>query len=141
MRNILLTLALISALICSAAAVGTSGVEMKPGEAAAEKLFEKGIGQPWVGGNPPWYQESYGQYGQYNSPLTLPIKKSIASSVRYYPLGTVYGDGYLTIGYGPGALTLPYSSPGYYQVLGCYDNSGKLVGVYIDLGGYYSGQY
>jgi hypothetical protein len=26
---------------------------MRPGEAAAERLFEKGIGQPWVGGNPP----------------------------------------------------------------------------------------
>jgi len=29
-----------------------NGVEMRPGEAAAEKLFEKGIGQPWAGGNP-----------------------------------------------------------------------------------------
>ncbi len=114
------------------------GVETKPGEAQAEKLFEKGIGQPWVGGNPPWYQGSYWQSKQ---PLTLPAKKSIASSIRYYPLGTVYGDGYLKIGYGPGALTIPYSSPGYYQVLGCYDNSGKLVGVYIDLAGYYSGGY
>lgn len=30
-----------------------NGVEMKPGEAAAEHLFNHGIGQPWVGGNSP----------------------------------------------------------------------------------------
>ena len=135
MRNILLILALILALICLAAAVGMPGVEMKPGEASAERLFEKGIGQPWVGGNPPWDQ---GYYGQNNKPLTLPIKKSIASSIHYYPLGTVYGDGSLIIGYGPGALTIPYNPAGYYQVFGCYDSVGRLVGVYIDLGGYYS---
>ena len=30
-----------------------SGVEMRPGEATAEWLFYHGIGEPWVGGNPP----------------------------------------------------------------------------------------
>lgn len=30
-----------------------AGVEMRPGEAVAEVLFNHGIGQPWVGGNPP----------------------------------------------------------------------------------------
>ncbi len=30
-----------------------NGVEMRPGEAAAEWLFYHGIGEPWVGGNPP----------------------------------------------------------------------------------------
>ena len=30
-----------------------NGVEMRPGEAEAEWLFNHGIGEPWVGGNPP----------------------------------------------------------------------------------------
>jgi hypothetical protein len=30
-----------------------NGVEMRPGEAAAEWLFYHGIGEPWIGGNPP----------------------------------------------------------------------------------------
>lgn len=135
MRHILLVFALILALIYMAAAAEMPRVEMKPGEAQAEKLFEKGIGKPWVGGNPPWYQ---GSYGESKTPLILPIKEDIASGISYYPLGTVYDNGYLTIGYGPGALTLPHSSPGSYRVLGCYDNSGRLIGVYIDLAGYYS---
>ncbi|MDD1752938.1 MAG: hypothetical protein LUQ38_07615 [Methanotrichaceae archaeon] len=29
------------------------GVEMQPGEATAEWLFYHGIGEPWVGGDPP----------------------------------------------------------------------------------------
>ncbi len=33
-----------------------NGVEMRPGEATAEWLFYHGIGEPWVGGNPPHSQ-------------------------------------------------------------------------------------
>lgn len=44
-----------------------NGVEMRPGEAAAEKLFNYGIGQPWVGGNPPSTSTSYYTYSQYYS--------------------------------------------------------------------------
>jgi hypothetical protein len=40
---------------CAAALDMQNGVEMRPGEAAAERLFEKGIGGPWVGGNPPGF--------------------------------------------------------------------------------------
>lgn len=142
MRNILFIFALIPALICFAAAVSSSGVEMKQGEARAEKLFEKGIGKPWIGGNPPWDQGYYGQYyGQYHKTLTLPIKKDIAKSVHYYPLGSVYGDGHVMLGYGAGALMIPYNPPGYYRAFGCYDSNGRLIGVYIDLAGYYSGGY
>ena len=35
------------------------GVEMRPGEAAAERLFYHGIGEPWVGGDPPHSRWSY----------------------------------------------------------------------------------
>ncbi len=140
MRNIILAFALILALMGLTMAVDTPGVEMRPGEAAAERLFEKGIGEPWVGGNPPWQQGYQGYYGQYKQPLILPYKKSFARDLHYYLLGTVYNNGYLTIGEGPSALRVPYPA-GWYNVYGCYDKNEKLVGVYVDLGGYYSGDY
>ncbi len=48
-----------------AIAVDGSGVELLPGEARAEKLFELGIGQPWVGGNPPSSSALNSIYSQY----------------------------------------------------------------------------
>ena len=60
MNKILISIMLIASLMgCAAATGGFGNVEMRPGEAAAERLFEKGIGQPWVGGNPPWMQDGY----------------------------------------------------------------------------------
>ena len=55
MKRILMSVALILSLIGCASAIFDfeNGVEMRPGERAAERLFEKGIGQPWVGGDPP----------------------------------------------------------------------------------------
>lgn len=55
MNSYMISMALILSLMgCALALDYQNGVEMRPGEAAAEKLFEKGIGQPWVGGNPPY---------------------------------------------------------------------------------------
>jgi hypothetical protein len=54
MNKILISIALIVSLMQGAAAIEMqNGIEMRPGEAVAEKLFDKGIGEPWVGGNPP----------------------------------------------------------------------------------------
>jgi hypothetical protein len=64
MKKILISILLISLMGC-AIAVDGNGVELLPGEARAEALFEKGIGQPWVGGNPPsssTYDSIYSQY-------------------------------------------------------------------------------
>ncbi|MDD4653113.1 MAG: hypothetical protein PHQ34_12905 [Methanothrix sp.] len=65
MNNVLISiLFLISLMGCIVAADG-SGVELRPGEALAEMRFESGIGQPWVGGNPPssgTYDSIYSQY-------------------------------------------------------------------------------
>jgi hypothetical protein len=44
---------IISLMGCALALKAENGVEMRRGEAVAEKLFEKGIGEPWIGGNPP----------------------------------------------------------------------------------------
>lgn len=57
MNKILAVLVLITSMMgCVAALDMQNGVEMRPGEAAFENLFNQGIGQPWVGGNPPGFQ-------------------------------------------------------------------------------------
>ena len=67
MNKILISVILVISLMGCASALDGSGVEMRPGEAAAEKLFNYGIGQPWVGGNPPSTSVSYSLYSQYYS--------------------------------------------------------------------------
>jgi len=65
MNKLLISILLFISLSGCAIAVDGSGVELLPGEARAEKLFELGIGQPWVGGNPPSssaYDSIYSQY-------------------------------------------------------------------------------
>jgi len=57
MNRILVSMVFIISLMgCVAALDGNSKVEMQPGEAAFEQLYNHGIGQPWVGGNPPGFQ-------------------------------------------------------------------------------------
>ena len=54
MNKILISIALIVSLMQGALAMDKhNGVEMQPGESEFENLFEKGIGEPWLGGNPP----------------------------------------------------------------------------------------
>lgn len=53
MNRCLVSIVLILSLMGFAAALDVeNSVEMRPGEATAETLFENGIGHPWVGGNP-----------------------------------------------------------------------------------------
>jgi hypothetical protein len=65
MNKVLISIVLIISLVGCAIAVDRSGVELLPGEARAEKLFELGIGQPWVGGNPPSTSASDYIFSQY----------------------------------------------------------------------------
>ncbi len=65
MNRVLISILFILSLMGCAIAVDVSGVELRPGEARAEKLFESGIGQPWVGGNPPYSGASDSFYSQY----------------------------------------------------------------------------
>jgi len=68
MKKTLISIAIIMALMGSAAALGEQpGVELKPGEATAEMLFNYGIGEPWIGGNPSSQSASYSLYSQYFS--------------------------------------------------------------------------
>ena len=61
MKDILIPIILIISLMgCAAALDVQNGVELRPGEAMFEHLFNQGIGQPWVGGNPPGQQGDQG---------------------------------------------------------------------------------
>ncbi len=51
--TLLATFLIIAMMGCATATEDQAGIELRPGEAVAEKLFNYGIGQPWVGGNPP----------------------------------------------------------------------------------------
>lgn len=64
MNKILISILLIS-LMGYVLAMNGGGVELLPGEARAEKLFDLGIGQPWVGGNPPSSSASDHIFSQY----------------------------------------------------------------------------
>lgn len=75
MNKILISIALIIFLMGCAAAIDVTGVEMRPGEATAEKLFNYGIGQPWIGGNPPSYSASDSMYSQYYTMYSGPAPK------------------------------------------------------------------
>ena len=96
---------IISLMGCVAALDVSSNVEMRPGEAAFEQLYNHGIGQPWVGGNPPGqsgqgqvssggysatYSATFSQYSQYytiskgNAPKThieAPKKHDITGKI------------------------------------------------------------
>jgi hypothetical protein len=65
MNKIPISIILIASLMgCALALDVENGVEMKPGEFAAERLFERGIGEPWVGGDSPY--SSFSQYFSIN---------------------------------------------------------------------------
>jgi hypothetical protein len=66
MNKILISIVLIISLMGCVSALDGRGVETRPGEATAEELFNYGIVQPWVGGNPP-SSGAFDIYSQYYS--------------------------------------------------------------------------
>ena len=70
MNKIWISICLILSLMGCVLALDGNSLEVRPGEATAEKLFNYGIGQPWVGGNPPPSDTSVSQYSQYYSMTT-----------------------------------------------------------------------
>mgnify|MGYP001302799026 CR=1 FL=1 len=65
MSKVLISIVLIISLMGCVFALDGNGLEKQRGEARAEKLFELGLGQPWVGGNPPSPSASDSIYSQY----------------------------------------------------------------------------
>jgi hypothetical protein len=95
MNNIWKSAVLIVLLMGCVFALGANGVELLPGEATAEKLFNYGIGQPWVGGNPPSYGATESIYSQYFSMQTgsvpkIHIKAPKKSDIQGKTPNTVY---------------------------------------------------
>jgi hypothetical protein len=83
MNKFLIPIVIIIALMgCASALDIQNGVTMKPGEAIAEKLFNYGIGEPWVGGNPPSSSASDQMYSQYYSMYTGPVSKKHIESPK-----------------------------------------------------------
>ena len=70
MNKVWKPIVLIISLIGCVSASDGNGVAMRPGEAAAENLFNYGIGEPWIGGNPPSSNASDSIYSQYYSMRT-----------------------------------------------------------------------
>lgn len=83
MNKIPISIILIASLMgCALALDIENGVEMKPGEFAAENLFERGIGEPWVGGDSPY--SSFSQYYSINKePGSKKPKKHIEAPKKH----------------------------------------------------------
>jgi hypothetical protein len=113
MIKILAAAILITSLMgCALAIDFENGVEMRFGEATAERLFEIGIGEPWIGGNPPSYDDYYSFKG--NNPkkhIELPKKHEVKSEVP----STVY--------FGYKMQAIPYSQ---YQTYSAYTEASSL---------------
>jgi hypothetical protein len=98
------------------------GIEYRPGEKIAEKLFYRGIGQPWVGGEPPGWS------------IFLPPEKSVTSERdwSYQFIGYLNPVEEISIQSDSGqGLVLP-TGPGSYPIFGYY-YKGKLMGIFIDI--------
>lgn len=84
MKRTMISIFIVLSLMGCAIALGPVGVEMRPGEAAAEALFERGIGEPWVGGDPPSW-DSYSSYSQYFwMPIWTGPKKHIELPKKHF---------------------------------------------------------
>lgn len=98
---------------CAAALDFENGVEMQPGEAAAERLFDQGIGQPWVGGDFPHssaWNRGFDPFTYYNYQ-----GKTYRPHLYYYytyPSGVWYPDYYRSYYYSP--YTYYYYNPSAY---------------------------
>ncbi len=114
-----------SSLIAIASSAGE--VEYRPGEKGAENLFNKGFGDPWVGGEP------------FQSDLFKSDSSAGFKSMKcvQYPVASCQLMGYLNakceliIASDEGNSLKLNPGPGCYPVYGCFEE-GKLVGLFID---------
>ncbi len=121
-RKIMLIM-VVAALLLPILSCGSDGVEYRPGEKAAEELFNKGIGKPWVGGEP-FKSTSYGEsrYSFSTRPYT-----------SYQLIGYLNVDNSFGISSDRGSSLQIQPSPGSYPVYGYYSGY-QLRGIFIDLG-------
>jgi len=119
-KSILIILA--AAILLPALAAGVGEVEYRPAEEAMENLFNKGIGGPWVGGDPFGSSQSADQGHAYGIQNPAPSYRIIG----YLDVSTgliIAADGGKSLRFTPG--------PGKYPVYGNF-NGDKLMGIFID---------
>jgi hypothetical protein len=115
---------LAAVLMLSMLPLGGAQVEKRPAEAAAENLFNKGIGSAWVGGEPF-------------------ASNAAKSSNQMQSVASIYSDcriiGYLNVATGlivasDGGNSIHFKpAPGNYPVYG-YFKGEKIMGIFIDFG-------
>ncbi len=111
----------VAAFLLPILACALDGVEYRPGEKAAEDLFNRGFGRPWVGGEP--FKSTY-----WSSPEKTFIFKPYPS---YQIIGYLNAASSLSITGDSGKSLQFMPGPGTYPVYGYY-SGGKLKGIFID---------
>ena len=113
---------LVAALLLPMLALGVGEVEARPVETAAENLFNKGIGNPWVGGNS--FASSTGTSdNQMQSEASLDSNYKIIGYLNVTSGLIVASDSGNSLHFTPG--------PGSYPVY-AYFKANKMTGIFID---------
>lgn len=113
---------LVAASLLSLISIGGAQVEKRPAEAAAENLFNKGIGSAWAGGEP--FSSSAAAGG--NQVRGVACTDSDIRIIGYLDVATgmiIASDGGSSLHFKP--------VPGNYPVYG-YFEADKLMGIFID---------
>ena len=115
---------LVTALLLSMLPLGGAQVEKRSVEAAAENLFNKGIGNAWVGGDP--FASSTGTgHDMMHGMASLDSDYRIIGYLNVASGLIVASDSGNSLHFTPG--------PGNYPVYG-YFKANKMVGIFIDFG-------
>ena len=115
---------LVAALLLPMLALGVGEVETRPVETAAENLFNKGIGNPWVGGDSFASSTGTGD-NQMQSAASLDSNYKIIGYLNVTSGLIVASDSGNSLHFTPG--------PGSYPVYG-YFKANKMMGIFIDFG-------
>lgn len=119
-KSILIILA--AALLLPVLTSGVGNVEYRPAEKVAEDLFNKGIGKPWVGGDP--FKSTSGTDHAW-------VRGASTPSTSYQIMGYLDVCSGLIIAPDAGNSILVKPGAGYYPVYACF-NGGKMTGLFID---------
>lgn len=113
---------LLAALLLPMLPLSVGQVENRTAEAAAMSLFDKGIGRPWVGGDP---------FASSTAMGNNQMKNAASLDSNYQIIGYLNVTSGLIIASDSGSSLHFTPGPGNYPVYG-YFKANKMVGVFID---------
>lgn len=113
---------LVAALLLPVLTLAAGNVEYRPAEKVAEDLFNKGIGKPWVGGDP--FKSTSGMDHAWVHGAPTP-------TTSYQIMGYLDVCSGLIIAPDAGNSILVKPGAGYYPVYACF-HGGKMTGLFID---------